>query len=99
MLTESPEDYVAVGGQSLQFNTGDTEICHTITINHDNMCEEPYEDFFSHLTLLSGVEPINVTRTPASVIINDTTEPECSESDNILEMCCKLWMIFHSCFR
>ena len=75
----STADYDAVMGEPLQFNQGDERVCHIITINPDNECEEPYEDFFSNLTLVSGVQPITVTQPRAQVIINDSMEPECSK--------------------
>ena len=43
-----------------ELNLGDERICHTITINQDDVCEELYEDFFSDLILDSGVQPITV---------------------------------------
>ena len=62
----------------LQFNQGDTRVCHTITINQDEICENtPNEDFLSNLTLASGIQPITVIREHARVIINDDMEPEC----------------------
>ena len=62
-----------------ELNLGDERICHTITINQDDVCEELYEDFFSDLILDSGVKPITVVQPRAQVIINDTMEPECSK--------------------
>ena len=71
---------MAVSGQSLQFNMGDTEICYNITINPDETCELPdNEGFTSDLVLVGGVQPITVTITPATVIIHDTDEPECGK--------------------
>ena len=76
----SPGDYNAVVNQLLQFNAGDERVTHTITINPDEECEnDPYEDFFSNLALVSGVQPINLIRPRAQVIINDDLEPECSK--------------------
>ena len=64
----------------LQFNQGDTRICHTITINQDVICENnPNEDFFSNLALASGTRPITVIREHARVIIDDNMESECSK--------------------
>ena len=55
-------------------------VCHTITINQDENCENnPNEDFFSNLILASGMQPITVIREHARVIIDDNMEPECSE--------------------
>ena len=66
-------------GYIIQFDTGDTRVCHNITIINDQLCEEQNEKFLSNLTLVSGIQPITVTRTPATIIINDTLEPECSK--------------------
>ena len=77
----SSDDYNAVVNQLLVFNLGDERVTHTITINQDNECEDDSsEDFFSNLALVSGVQPIAVTRSRAQVIIDDTLEPECSKS-------------------
>ena len=67
-------------GEPLQFNQGDERVTHIITINQDDICEnDPYEDFFSKLTLESGVQPITVIQPRAQVIIFDNMEVECSE--------------------
>ena len=76
----SPGDYTAVVNQMLQFNVGDVRVTHTITINQDDECENPpNESFFSDLALVSGVQPINLIRPRAEVIIDDNLEPECSK--------------------
>ena len=76
----SPGDYGAVVNEPLVFNMGDVRVTHTIVINQDDECEDdPYEDFFSNLALVSGVQPITVIRPRAQVIINDSLEPECSK--------------------
>ena len=76
----APGDYGAVINGMLTFNMGDVRVTHTIAINQDDDCEDdPYEDFFSSLALVSGVQPITVIRPRAQVIINDSLEPECSK--------------------
>ena len=76
----SPDDHTAVVNQMLQFNVGDVRVTHTITINQDNECENaPNEFFFSNLTFVSGVQPINLIRPRAQIIIDDNLEPECSK--------------------
>ena len=76
----SPGDFGGVIGQLIQFNTGDTNQTHTITIAQDLLCEiDPNEFFFSNITLVSGVQPIDVIRPLATVIIDDTMEPECGK--------------------
>ena len=76
----SPDDYGAVIGQLIQFNTGDTKQMHTIIIRQDDICEmDPDEFFFSNITLVGGVPPIEVIRLQATVIIDDSLEPECGK--------------------
>ena len=76
----SPDDYGGVIGQLIQFNTGDTNQTHMILSEQDNICEiDPNEFFFSNITLVGGVQPIDVIQPLATVIIDDTMEPECSE--------------------
>ena len=60
------------------FSRGDTVMCHRIPIIDDNICEvNPAESFFSDLTYVSGILPIDVSPPVAEVIINDENEPEC----------------------
>ena len=73
----SPADYTGQSGVLLSFDTGDTEQCHTVEINDDDLCEQPPEDFFSELTYISGIMPTMVNPDTARVIINDDSEPEC----------------------
>ena len=69
---------MAVAGEELVFNRGDTRVCHTIDILQDSICEsDPNEQFFSDLAYVSGVQPINIFPMTAEVIIDDTAEPEC----------------------
>ena len=76
----SSDDYNAVINQLLVFNLGDERVTHTITISQDNECEDdPLENFFSNLALVSGVQSIAVIRPRAQVNINDTLERECSK--------------------
>ena len=73
----SPDDYGAVVGQLIQFNTGDTKQMHIILIEQDNICE--IDPFFSSITLVGGVPPIEVIRPQATVIIDDSLKPECGK--------------------
>ena len=67
-------------GQIIQFNTGDTNQTHTITIAQDDLCEtDPDEFFFSNIMLVGGIQPIDVIRPQAVVVIDDSLEPECSK--------------------
>ena len=80
IIAVSPGDYEGVIGQLIQFNTGDTNQTHTITIAQDDLCEiDPNEFFFSNITLVSGIQPIDVIRPQATVIIDDIMEPECGK--------------------
>ena len=76
--TVAGADYVAVAGEQLVFNVGDTRVCHTIDILQDNICEnDPNEFFLSDLAYVSGVQPITIYPPTAQVIIDDSAEPEC----------------------
>ena len=73
-------DYVPVSGQVIQFNAGDIAQMHTILINDDVNCEiDPNENFFSNITLNSGIPDILVTVPRATVTIDETAEPECGK--------------------
>ena len=76
----SPGDYGGVIGQLIQFNTGDTNQTHTIIIRQDSICETDQDEFFfSNITLVSGTRPIDVIIPLATVIIDDSLEPECGK--------------------
>ena len=76
-------DYVPVSGDLIQFSRGDVTQTHTITINDDDLCEnDPNENFFSNIALVSGIPEIDVTVPRATVTINDTAEPECGKLHN-----------------
>ena len=69
-----------MSGQVIQFNAGDLAQMHTILINDDDHCEKnPNEDFFSNITLNSGISDILVTVPRATVTIDETAEPECGK--------------------
>ena len=74
----APADHVVVSGQLIHFERGDTHQTHIIIIKDDELCEiYPCDFFTSNITLVSGVPPIDVIRPQATVIIDDTPEPEC----------------------
>ena len=75
----SNNDYNAVNGEIIQFNTGDTNKQHRITINDDPFCEVPDEQFFSDITLVSGIPMIDVTVPRAVVIITNDSIPDCGK--------------------
>ena len=59
----------------MQFNAGDIAQMHTILINDDDNCEkDPNKNFFSNITLNSGISDILVT-----VPRDETAEPECGK--------------------
>ena len=69
-----------MSGQLIQFNAGDITQMHTILINDGDECEKvPNEIFFSNTILNSGIPDILVTIPRATIIINDTAEPECGK--------------------
>ena len=73
-------DYVPVSGQIIQFNRGDVTQNHTITINDDDECErDQNENFFSKVSLNSGIPNITVTLPQATVTIGDTAELDCGK--------------------
>ena len=69
-----------MAGEIVQFNTGDVTKNHTIINNDDNECEkDPNENFFSNISLDSGIPYITVTVPRAMVTITDTAQPECGK--------------------
>ena len=91
------DDYEAVIGDIIQFNTGDVTQTHTITINQDEECEKnPNENFFSNIVLNDrSIPDITVTEPQATVTIDDAAEPQCG----IYELFCRrrqlLRILFH----
>ena len=81
-------DYVALSGLVLRFEAGEGRVCHNITLIQDDFCEDIPENFTSNLALGSfGVQPISVTNTPATIIIDDSSEPECSKDTTVSIVC------------
>ena len=79
-LAVADGDYEQVAGLIIEFNRGDTNKTHTITIYDDEECEkDPNEDFFSLIALDTGVPVISVTQPLATITIDDTAEPECGK--------------------
>ena len=68
-----------MSGQVIQFSAGDIIQMHTILINDDNNCEKDNENFFSNITLNSGIPDILVTVPRATVTTDETAEPECGK--------------------
>ena len=63
-------------GDIVSFNIGDTFQTHAIIINDDMKCEVN-DFFFSTIALGTGVQPIFVIRSQATLTINDLSESEC----------------------
>ena len=72
-------DYVGVEGYPIVFTTGQEQVCHTIEILDDNMCEMPFEDFVSVLEYSSGRMPIYIIQNTTTVYIDEMEEQECGE--------------------
>ena len=71
------DDYVPVSGQ---LNAGDVTQMYTILMNDDDSCEKvPNENFFSNTILNRGIPDILLTIPRATIIIDDTAEPECGK--------------------
>ena len=64
--------------ESLDFYRGDITRTHTILIPDDGECEDdPNEEFYSVIALVTGVANISVTVPRATVAIDDSEEIEC----------------------
>ena len=72
-------DYEPVSSDLIQFNRGDVNKTHTISIDPDEECEDPSEFFFSNIKISTGIPTINVTIPQAKIIIEDRSEPECGK--------------------
>ena len=73
----SPADYLHQV-EELEFNVGDTRVCHRVIIIDDNLCERNSENFLSSLSDASGsfiVFDFVVTE----ITIEDEMEPECGQ--------------------
>ena len=77
--TVAPDDYVAITGQIIQFNVGDTNHSLTLSIVNDGMCETPNESFFVRISLVSSIGSIAISPSQTQVFIDDVNEPECGE--------------------
>ena len=77
--TVSPDDYVAISGQIIQFNVGDTSHTLTLSVANDGMCETPNESFYVRISLVSSTGSITISPSQTQVFINDVNEPECGK--------------------
>ena len=75
-------DYVAVNGEIIQFNMGDSVQTHRIIINDDLICENlPNEFFFSNIALESAaLLLVTVVQPQATIFIDDAAEAECGKN-------------------
>ena len=75
-------DYQGVTDQIIMFEAKDVTKSHRIIINQDMECDiPPNENFFSNISLNSGISDIFVTKPRATVTIDDSGEVECSECE------------------
>ena len=58
------------------FNVGDSQVCYTLTVVDDNICEEPSENLFARLQARSE-NPVQFELQFTEVVIGDDIEPEC----------------------
>ena len=79
--TVSPDDYVAITGQIIQFNVGDTSHTLTLSIVNDGKCETQTENFFVSIALVSSTGSITISPSQARVFID---EPECGEYTTVV---------------
>ena len=77
--SDVPGDYDELNGIELAFNIGVDRVCHNVTINEDNICEQPAESFLLRLSYISGQMPITINPRETLVFITDDIEPECSK--------------------
>ena len=67
-----------MAGLIIEFNRGDTNKTHTITIYDDEECEkDPNEDLFSLIALDTGVPVISVTQPLATITIDESDSEDC----------------------
>ena len=79
--TVSPDDYVAISSQIIQFNVGDTSHTLTLSIANDGMCETQTESFFVRISLVSSTGSITISPSQTQVFID---EPECGEYTTVV---------------
>ena len=65
----------------LMFVRGSMRECHTVNIIPDEECEQHPENFFSVLRLVRGSPVIAINPSTTEVVIDDSNEPDCSESN------------------
>ena len=78
--SEAGVDYESDSAE-LTFVRGSMRECHTVNIIPDEECEQPPENFFSVLRLVRGSPVIAINPSTTEVVIDDSNEPDCSESN------------------
>ena len=75
-------EYQGVTDLIITFEAGDVTQTHRIIINQDMECDiPPNKNFFSNISLNSGISDIFATEPRATVTIDDSEEAECSKFD------------------
>ena len=73
-------DYETVSGEGLVFSATDTEQCHYINITEDRECEyDGCESEFFMSQLSTDDYNVQLVNSTAQIIIEDSTEDECSK--------------------
>ena len=77
----SPDDYVHYSYSTMFYEgTLIRSVNTSAFIYQDHLCEiNPSEYFIFNIVGVNGVPPIEVIRPNATVLIDDTPEPECGE--------------------
>ena len=83
-LAAPGSDYEELDGEVILFPAGADYVTHTINITQDTLCEiatnpEGDEQFLSVIQSTSGPGTVIVDQHLATVIIDDSSEPECGE--------------------
>ena len=82
VLAAPGSDYEEIVGEVILFPEGADSVTHTINITQDTLCEivaEGEERFLSVIQSTSGPGTVIVNQHLATVIIEDSSEPECGE--------------------
>ena len=76
-LTTESGDYYFIAVEVLMFAVNATRVCHNISTFDDFFCEGDLIFVFSDLAYVSGLQPITVVPATATVVIFDSSDPEC----------------------
>ena len=98
----SVTDYTLECNRRLSFTTGTTIRCYSYNITNDDRCELGMSrNVFKVQVTLAGDNEllVNSSSSIATVIIDDTTEPECSKSKLYTRMDTATHIIIMLCFH